>query len=203
MTRIKFLEKIKPFVVADMKASGILASLTAAQACIESRNGTSGLTQRANNLFGIKGTYNGQSVRMLTPEYIHHKWTEVYADFRKYPSWQESIVDHSSLFNRLSRYKNLRGCKDYKKACKYVQADGYCTSPTYANTLIQIIEKYKLYEWDMIEAQNVVSTSDIDKVVSDVIKGIYGNGQERRAKIEALGYDYKEIQKLVNARLKG
>lgn len=147
-TDISFLEKIKPYVINDMQTSGILASLTAAQAFIESNKGNSGLTTSANNLFGIKGTFNGQSVKMWTTEYYNGVATRVKADFRKYPSWLESIADHSALFNRLARYKNLRGEIDYKKACKNVASDGYATSPTYANTLINCIEKYKLYEWD-------------------------------------------------------
>ena len=84
----------------------------------------------------------------MTTEYYNGVKQRVMADFRKYPSWQESIADHSSLFNRLSRYSNLRGLKDYKLACKYVKDDGYATSPTYTQTLINTIEKYKLYEWD-------------------------------------------------------
>lgn len=143
-----FLAKLKPYVLKDMDDFGILASLTAAQAFIESNKGNSGLTTKANNLFGIKGTYQGQSVKMLTTEYYNGVPQEVYADFRKYPSWQESIADHSALFNRLNRYSNLRGLTDYKLACKYVQQDGYATSPSYANTLLSTINKYKLYEWD-------------------------------------------------------
>lgn len=147
-TITQFLEKIKPFVLEDMEKSNILASLTAAQAFIESNKGNSGLTTKANNLFGIKGTYNGQSVTMLTTEYYNGVAKRVYAAFRKYPTWFESIQDHSALFNKLARYSNLRGLKDYKQACINVQADGYATSPTYANTLINTINKYKLYEWD-------------------------------------------------------
>jgi hypothetical protein len=53
------------------------------------------------------------------------------------------------MFNRASRYTNLRGLKDYKLACKYVQQDGYATSPTYAQTLLKTIENYKLWAWDL------------------------------------------------------
>lgn len=149
----QFFEKIKPMVIADMQKTGILASLTAAQAFIESSKGNSGLTVKANNLFGIKGEYNGQFVTMLTTEYINGVPQKVQAKFRKYPSWQESINDHSSLFLRAQRYANLRGCKDYKTACRNVQADGYATSPTYAQTLIKTIETYQLYTWDGVEAK--------------------------------------------------
>ena len=145
----EFLAKIKPMVIADMQKTGILASLTAAQALIESNKGNSGLTQKANNLFGMKGSYNGQSVTMPTTEYYNGVKYTVNAAFRKYPSWADSIADHSGLFNRSSRYANLRGLKDYKLACKYVQQDGYATSPTYTQTLLKTIENYKLWAWDL------------------------------------------------------
>lgn len=143
-----FLKLIHEDVVSDMKRTGILASLTAAQALVESNKGNSGLTQRANNLFGMKGEYNGQYVTMPTKEWDGEEYITVNAKFRKYASWKESIADHSGLFLRSSRYSNLRGCTDYKKACQYVRDDGYATSPTYTNTLIKTIETHRLYEWD-------------------------------------------------------
>lgn len=147
-TSESFFEKIKPMVLTDMRETGILASLTAAQAFIESDKGNSGLTQKANNLFGIKGTFGGQSVKMLTTEYYNGVPCRVYADFRKYPTWFDSINDHSALFNRLKRYSNLRGETDYVKVCNYVAQDGYATSPVYATTLLNVCNRYKLYEWN-------------------------------------------------------
>lgn len=143
-----FLQTLKPLVLKDMQNSGIFASLTAAQAFIESNKGNSGLTTRANNLFGMKGQYNGQSVSMKTTEYYNGVKTTIVDNFRKYPSWQESINDHSGLFNRSRRYENLRGEQDYLKACINVKNDGYATSPTYTQTLTNIIKTYKLDIWD-------------------------------------------------------
>ena len=148
----EFLSIIKPMVIKDMQGSGILASLTAAQALIESNKGNSGLAVKGNNLFGMKGSYNGQSVTMPTKEWDGVKYITINAPFRKYPSWADSIADHSALFNRSARYANLRGLKDYKLACIYVRQDGYATSPTYTQTLLKTIENYKLWAWDQ-EAQ--------------------------------------------------
>ena len=167
-----FFEKIKPMVIKDMQESKILASLTAAQAFIESSKGNSGLTTKANNLFGIKGEYKGQSVLMLTTEYYNGVAHKVNAAFRKYPSWQESISDHSGLFNRLARYKNLRGLTDYQKACVYVKQDGYATSPTYTQTLYNTINKYKLYSWDAealgkaVNLKDTVETKKTEKAIA-------------------------------------
>lgn len=145
----EFLDKIGPMAVRDMKKTGILASLTIAQAILESSWGDSGLTKHANNLFGIKGSYQGQSYTCRTFEYVDGKRVDVDAAFRKYPSWQESVNDHSSLFLRLDRYANLRGEKDYATACRNVQADGYATAPNYADSLIKLIEQYNLAKYDV------------------------------------------------------
>ncbi|WP_049946291.1 glucosaminidase domain-containing protein [Butyrivibrio sp. WCD2001] len=147
-TAEEFLSKIKPLVIVDAKSTGILASLTAAQAFIESNKGNSGLTVKANNLFGIKGNYNGQSVTMNTKEYVNGKYITIAAPFRKYPSWKESIADHSAMFHRMKRYSNLIGCRDYKTACQNVYRDGYATGKDYDKTLIKTIEKYGLFAWD-------------------------------------------------------
>lgn len=167
-----FFEKLKPYVIDDMMKSGILASLTAAQAFIESRMGNSGLTKECNNLFGIKGSYNGQFGMYWTTEYYNGIKTRVRAAFRKYPSWHESIADHSAMFNRMARYKNLRGCIDYQKACIYVKQDGYATSPTYTKTLFDTINAYQLYAWDAkvlgkpVEVINTEPTKQLQKAIA-------------------------------------
>ena len=179
-----FLKLIHDDVVQDMRNTGILASLTAAQALIESNKGNSGLTQNANNLFGIKGQYSGQSVKMWTTEYVNGVAVRVLADFRKYPSWAESIADHSAMFNRMARYSNLRGCTDYKQACKNVEADGYATAidpktgkPNYASTLLKSIETYRLYEWDREgNADMKPSGNPYSPPVALIRKGIKGDG---------------------------
>jgi hypothetical protein len=159
-------------VIKDMQESKILASLTAAQAFIESNKGNSGLTVQCNNLFGIKGAYNGQSGIFWTTEYYNGVKKRVQAAFKKYPSWQESIDDHSAMFNRMARYKNLRGETDYQKACIYVKQDGYATSPTYTNTLFTTINRLKLYAWDAealgkpVPVHAPAMTSEVKKAIA-------------------------------------
>lgn len=182
----EFFAKIKPMVIEDMRKTGILASLTASQGFIESSKGNSGLTKKANNLFGMKGKYNGESVKMLTTEYYNGIKQRVYADFRKYPSWEDSIADHSGLFNRSARYSNLRGLTDYKLACKYVKDDGYATSPTYTKTLTDTIEKYHLYEWDQEALGSQPSGSpaiDLDTQNMPILKKGYSGEMVRSLQI--------------------
>lgn len=149
-TAESFLTTIKNDVIMDMKTMKILASLTGAQALIESNKGNSGLAKKANNLFGIKAnkSWKGEYIIMSTKEFVNGAYITVDARFRKYPSWKDSINDHSKFLRDNKRYTNLIGVTDYKLACKLIKDDGYATSPTYTKTLTDTIERYKLYEWD-------------------------------------------------------
>lgn len=187
MTNQEFLSMLRQCAINDMRSTKILASLTGAQAIIESNWGKSGLAVKGNNLFGIKGTYNGQSITMPTTEYYNGVKTRVNAAFRKYPSWQESINDHSKLFLTSKRYANLIGCTDYRLACKYVKEDGYATSPTYTQTLINCIEKYRLYEWDN-EVLNGTSTVTATNTFT------------RNLKRDTRGEDVVQLQRLLNSK---
>lgn len=159
MTSKEVLEKIKPLVIADAKESGIPASLTAAQMILESGWLKSGLTVKANNAFGIKGSYKGSYYECQTKEYVNGKYITVYAKFRKYPTLKESIADHSALLCR-SRYAAVRKAKGYKEVCKAVQECGYATDPKYAQRLIALIEQYKLYEWDDVKGSGGICKGD-------------------------------------------
>lgn len=147
----QFLSLIKPAVIADMKKTKILASLTAAQALIESNKGNSGLTQKANNLFGIKADkrWNGPYVTMKTKENYNGQLVTVDSNFRAYASWGESINDHSNFLLVNKRYAPVIGVTDYKLACKLIKDCGYATSLTYTKTLTDTIERYNLWLWDL------------------------------------------------------
>ncbi|HNX63939.1 MAG TPA: glucosaminidase domain-containing protein [Oscillospiraceae bacterium] len=159
MTPQEFLNKIIPLAVKDSENTKIPASLTIAQAILESGWGKSSLTQKYNNLFGIKG----KGVKCATFEYISGKKIDCTGEFKAYPDWESSVADHSSLFLRLARYKNLVGCQDYKTACRNVQADGYATAPDYADMLIRIIEQYELYRYDGKNKKNQVKTYTVKR----------------------------------------
>lgn len=86
-----------------MQRSRIAASLTIAQAALESGWGNSGLTVKANNLFGIKGSGPAGSIAVRTTEYLNGKPVQVTAAFRAYNDWGESVADHSALIVGVSR----------------------------------------------------------------------------------------------------
>lgn len=148
-----FIEQVGAAARKDMKSSRILASLTIAQAILESANGTSGLATKGKNLFGIKagGSWKGESVTMQTTEYVNGKAIKVDASFRKYESYEDSIADHTKLLTTASRYANLIGVTDYKRAALLIRKDGYATDPAYTDKLIAVIEQYDLTKYDSEE----------------------------------------------------
>ena len=188
-----FFQTIKPYILEDMRQSGILASLTAAQAHVESKKGNSALTIKANNLFGIKGNYEGQSVQMLTTEYYNGAPYRVMANFRKYPSWAESIADHSAMFNRMDRYKNLRGETDWKRATVNVKKDGYATAPDYTETLQSRIIKFRLYEWD----QEVLNEKPVSYSTEPINRNPYDE-PTKNVKYNSRGNDVRWVQFALN-----
>ena len=121
----------------------IPASITLAQGVLESAAGRSELALRANNHFGIK--CNGWTGRRS-----YHDDDERGECFRAYDNAYQSYVDHSVFLSTSQRYRRLFDLKrtDYKGWAKGLKACGYATSPTYAAKLIEIIETYKLYQYD-------------------------------------------------------
>ena len=146
-----FVAKVGAAAREDMSQSGILASLTIAQAILESGWGTSALANNANALFGIKADsrWDGKVYSTTTKEcYDGASFTEQEALFRAYDSWEDSIADRSAFLVGSSRYAAVIGEKDYKIACTAIHAEGYATDPTYAEKLITIIESYNLAVYD-------------------------------------------------------
>lgn len=149
-----FIERVGKLAAADMEKSGVLASLTIAQAILESGWGKSGLTVKANALFGIKAgsSWKGKVYSAQTQEcYDGATYTTITALFRAYDSWAESVADHSALLTGMARYKAVIGERDYKAACRAIKAAGYATDPNYADKLIQLVESYGLTAYDGTE----------------------------------------------------
>lgn len=147
-----FIKKVGALASADMKKSGVLASLTVAQAILESAWGASELATGGNALFGIKATksWKGKVYCKDTKEcYDGVNLVDVKNEaFRAYDSWEESVENHSAFLKANKRYKEVIGETDYKKACETIKAAGYATDPDYVSKLVKLIEDYELTEFD-------------------------------------------------------
>ncbi|WP_282156163.1 glucosaminidase domain-containing protein [Cytobacillus gottheilii] len=149
-----FIAEIAPYAKRVQEESNILASLLISQAILESAWGKSKLAKEGKNLFGIKGSYNGQSVEMPTWEVVKGQKVEILAAFRKYPSWYESFQDLANLYLKgvswdRHKYKLIIGESNYRTAANAVQSAGYATDLDYAQKLITIIESHNLTKYDL------------------------------------------------------
>ena len=138
-----YINQYKDLAIEQMLRYRIPASITLAQGLFESAAGRSDLVRQGNNHFGIKC----------------HDWTgpTQYHDddargecFRVYRDARDSYEDHSKFLARQPRYSRLfqLSLTDYKGWARGLKACGYATNPQYANKLIQIIELYKLFDYD-------------------------------------------------------
>ena len=169
----KFLKEIKPHAIKSYSTSNVLPSVLAAQAVLETGWGESELAKKANNLFGIKGDYKGQSYTVRTPEQDKSGNTfYINAAFRKYPSYTESFEDRAAFFTstdwRAKTYKAVTDATNYKTQVKALDESPYATDVNYGDKLLEIIEDNKLYEWDeeATGKKTIVFMSPIDYLVS-------------------------------------
>lgn len=145
-----FIESVAQGAINGWTKYGVLPSITVAQAILESGWGQSGLAVQAHNLFGIKGSYNGQYVTMRTREVYNGQSYYINDNFRKYANNSESVEDHGNFLYSNSRYSNLLGDKSYVSVANKLHQDGYATDPSYASSLINLVQTYNLTQLDNI-----------------------------------------------------
>ena len=154
-----FIQSVAPGAIQGWNEYKVLPSITVAQAIVESGWGRSALSTQAHNLFGIKGSYNGNSVVMRTREVYGGRSVYVNANFRAYANNSESVTDHGRFLNVNSRYSNLLGDTNYVSVANKLQQDGYATDPSYANTLIRFVQTYNLNQLDAVALSGKVVTN--------------------------------------------
>lgn len=166
LSEAEIVEKMGPLFTEDQEKTGVLASLSMAQFILESWYGRSELALMANNCFGMKtylsgntwpgSAWNGSSsyTKKTKEEYTPGVETVITADFRKYPSIEKSIEDHSAYLlgarneSGNLRYEGLKGCTNYKKAAKIIWKGGYATSRSYVKEICAIIRNWDLTRFD-------------------------------------------------------
>ena len=139
----EYINVWKDFAISEMQRSGIPASIKLAQGMLESANGNSRLAVGANNHFGIKcHGWDGEEV--------YHDDDKRNECFRKYKNANESFIDHTDFLMTRSRYAFLFEYRptDYKSWATGLRRAGYATDPNYPQKLINLIERYNLYQYD-------------------------------------------------------
>lgn len=160
--QLAFLNQIAPIAKNLAAKNDLYASVMIAQAILESGWGASRLSSVPNyNLFGIKGHYNGQSIQINTLEDDGSgQYYTIQANFRKYPSYLESLQDYANLLKQgLRSNKNFYSgawksqTSSYQEATKFLTGK-YATDTSYHVKLNRIIEKYNLTQYDTIKDVN-------------------------------------------------
>ena len=178
----EFLDKAIPAATTASSKYGTYTSVMLAQATVESAWGQSGLAQEPNNnLFGIKGSYNGQSVNMNTGEYGNGGYYTTNAGFRKYPSYTESFEDNGALLrNQMGNYYSgtwVENSNNYAQATQNGLQGKYATDPNYAKTLNSVIATNGFDKYDPVtqvvnENRTVAQTTPVMSAPVDPSVGI-------------------------------
>lgn len=158
-----YIESYRDIAQEEMLQYGIPASITLAQGILESGAGRGELTKKAQNHFGIK------CHREWTGERVYHDDDEAQECFRKYKDPKYSFRDHSLFLTTRSRYQNLFNLRkdDYKGWAKGLKKAGYATDPKYPDKLINIVERYKLDDYDKaVLGKNVADKKPTDSKIS-------------------------------------
>ena len=193
-----FIGKMAPCAMNGYKALGkVLPSVCIGMACVESGYGTAGSTKYHSYLGQKVGTgktatkyWGGKFFSTKTKEeYTVGVHTTIKAAFRSYDSMQQCVLNYYELLNT-SLYKRVTAGVDYKTQMQQIKACGYMTSSTEVNSVIKIIERYNLTQYDK-GIHDAAKTAD--SVPVEIIKmGSTGEAVEwLQNKLKERGYNLK------------
>ena len=169
LKREEFIDKIAPIAIEEMERTGVMASITIAQAAIESNNGGSGLSSKYSNYYGMTagscapktnpsgfaGTvyasgegdnkcqgnafWNGSVVAMCNSSGKDCQW------YRVYDSFKNSTRDHSRLISE------SYGCtqSNYTEQLSCIVNKGYASASNYEKSISSVINTYNLTQYDI------------------------------------------------------
>ena len=156
----KFIKTMIPIAQAQAKKHGgkLFPSVCLAQACCESAYGTSPKMVRANAVYGIKvgknkvhfGTaWKDKAYSTKTKECYDGKTYQQIQDlFRAYDNVSDATEDYMDMLCSCSRYSKALNCKSPRDSIYGIKNGGYATAPDYCTTIMNIIRKYNLEQYD-------------------------------------------------------
>ena len=163
---------------------GVPASVTIAQAILESGWGGSELATRANNYFGIKcaavaSPHQIGCIDKATWEHLNGNDVTMTASFRRYASMRDSFLDHG-LFLTKPRYAAAFKAATPDEFARRIWQAGYATDPQYPAKLVRLMDQYELRQYDDPKQQEApmpkvfLSPSDQDD------NPVHGGGHEQQ-----------------------
>ena len=204
-----FIKTVAPIIQRLAKERGYqVVSPIIAQACLESGYGTSGLA-KYHNYHGLKcGPYwKGKSVNMKTKEeYSPGTLTTISDNFRAFDSMEEGLKGYFDFIST-KRYANLKTATTPKRYLELIKADKYATDSNYVQKNMKVVTDCNLTIYDDLNgaAATATATTDrksVEEIAREVLGGKWGNGADRKNRLQAAGYDYAEVQAMVNRLVK-
>ena len=185
-----FIKEVAPIVqeVCKSRDKWILPSVAIAQAACESNYGTSKAMAAANGLFGFKvgkgvkygDGWKGKSYSTKTKEF-YEGYVTITDNFRVYDTVRDAVVDYMDLLCSLSRYKAAVNQTDAQKCITAIKNGGYCTSPTYISTIMNIIRTYDLTQYDSVVTGKQQATASASGTLYAAVAGFCNTAAECRA----------------------
>ena len=164
-TTIAYIEQFKAIAMKEMKRTGVPASITLAQAIVESNSGESNLAKKYNNHFGIKCKSDWTGAKAYQDDDSKQEC------FRAYEAAELSFKDHSNFLKNRPNYVDLflLDPVDDTAWAYGLKKAGYATASDYPKKLLKIIDDYELAQYNFPELANEVEVEEapINKTVSD------------------------------------
>jgi len=147
-----FLEQIAPWAQAGARKYSIPASVTMAQAILESNWGQSQLSREAFNYFGIKtARASDPYLELPTTEVIEGRAVKLLQRFRRFASAEECFDFRGRWLSSSKRYAPAMAvAANLNLFCDQLQACGYATDPEYAAKLKRVIVNQALLKYDVV-----------------------------------------------------
>jgi LysM repeat protein len=170
-TTIAYIEQYKAIAMKEMKRTGVPASITLAQAIVESNSGESNLAKNHNNHFGIKCKSDWTGAKAYQDDDTKQEC------FRAYDAAEQSFKDHSNFLKNRPNYVALflLDPVDDTAWAYGLKKAGYATASDYPKKLLKIIDDYELAQYNFPELANEVEEPEatevatINKTISDTV----------------------------------
>ena len=164
-TTIAYIAQYKTIAMKEMKRTGVPASITLAQAILESNSGESNLAKNHNNHFGIKCKSDWTGAKTYQDDDAKQEC------FRAYDAAELSFKDHSNFLKNRPNYVDLflLDPVDDTAWAYGLKKAGYATASDYPKKLLKIIDDYELAQYNFPELANEIEEEEapVNKVLAD------------------------------------
>ena len=162
-TTIAYIAQYKTIAMKEMKRTGVPASITLAQAIVESNSGESNLAKKHNNHFGIKCKSDWTGAKTYQDDDAKQEC------FRAYDAAELSFKDHSNFLKNRPNYVDLflLDPVDDTAWAYGLKKAGYATASDYPKKLLKIIDDYELAQYNFPELANEIEEEASANVLAD------------------------------------